>query len=98
MNIALANRVVFAEVEVTKVALLGDGDVLIGMDIISAGDFAVTSPGGHTQFTFRVPSQANINFVSEDRCGRVKAFIGQVGIAAAIGLVIAIAAQQLLAP
>jgi len=97
VNIALPNGMVFPEISVTKSEDLGDYDVLIGMDIINAGDFAVTNPGGHTQFTFRVPSQANINFVAEDRWGRTKGFIGQVGVAAAVGIAIAIAVQRLLA-
>ena len=41
--------------------------MLIGMDIISKGDFAITHPGGHTKFSFRVPSQADIDFAVEDR-------------------------------
>ena len=44
-----------------------ESDVLIGMDIISRGDFAITHPGGRTKFSFRVPSQADIDFVEEDR-------------------------------
>ena len=42
-------------------------DVLIGMDIITQGDFAVTNLGGKTKFSFRIPSQASINFVTEDQ-------------------------------
>ena len=45
---------------------LGPGaDVLIGMDIINEGDFAVTNLNGRTKFSFRVPSQADIDFVRE---------------------------------
>ena len=40
------------------------GDVLIGMDVISNGDFAVTNYQGETQFTFRHPSQGHIDFTS----------------------------------
>lgn len=32
-------------------------DMLIGMDIISKGDFAVTHSDGKTTFTFRIPSR-----------------------------------------
>lgn len=37
------------------------------MDIINKGDFAITHPDGKTKFTFRYPSQADIDFVKEDR-------------------------------
>ena len=52
---------------VTKAKSIMGADVLIGMDIISKGDFAVTHPEGKTQFMFRVPTQADIDFVKEDR-------------------------------
>ena len=39
-----------------------DCDVLIGMDVITLGDLAVTNAGGQTVFTFRVPSQGGIDF------------------------------------
>lgn len=64
VNIYLPNDVAFAGVRVTK-GTLGGADILIGMDIISQGDFAVTSPQGKTKFSFRIPSQANIDFVTE---------------------------------
>ena len=47
--------------------VLRDADVLVGMDIINQGDFAVTNPGGRTKFSFRIPSIADIDFVAEDR-------------------------------
>ena len=46
-------------------------DVLIGMDIITQGDFAVTNRCGRTKFSFRFPSQADIDFVSEDNSRNV---------------------------
>jgi len=41
--------------------------VLIGMDIISQGDFAVSNFNGKTVFTFRTPSQKKTDYVSEAR-------------------------------
>lgn len=38
-------------------------DILIGMDIISKGDFAVSNYNGVTSFSFRVPSLTKIDFV-----------------------------------
>lgn len=42
-----------------------DADILIGMDIITLGDFAVTNYEGVTKLSFRVPSQRHIDFVEE---------------------------------
>ena len=41
-------------------------DVLIGMDIISLGDFGITHPQSDTKFSFRIPSLADIDFARED--------------------------------
>lgn len=40
-------------------------DVLIGMDIISMGDFAVSNYDGRTQFSFRIPSQEHVEYKRE---------------------------------
>ena len=64
VNIYLPNQVAIPALRVIKLAPKS-GDVLIGMDIISSGDFALTHPGRKTKFSFRVPSQANIDFVAE---------------------------------
>ena len=37
-------------------------DILIGMDIINRGDFAVSNFNDKTQFTFRMPSVEDIDF------------------------------------
>lgn len=47
--------------------ITGDGDVLIGMDIISNGDFAVTNKDNKTVFTFRIPSIVYIDFVKDSK-------------------------------
>ena len=60
--ILLPNDVVFPSVRVSKGAI-HDADVLIGMDIISRGDFAVTNRDGKTVFSFRMPSIQCIDFV-----------------------------------
>lgn len=44
-----------------------DGDVLIGMDIITLGDFAVSTYEGRTAFTFRMPSQGRIDFLPPEQ-------------------------------
>ena len=71
VNIALPNRVIVPSVRVTEVQLIPDDNVsddkqpqlLIGMDIIGLGDFAVTNANGKTAFSFRIPSVEEIDFV-----------------------------------
>ena len=65
VNIYLPNLVVVTDLRVARVELR-NADVLIGMDIINLGDFAVTNRGSRTKFSFRMPSQADIDFVAED--------------------------------
>jgi len=62
-----------------------DYKVVLGMDIISKGDFSITQSGGKTCMTFRMPSIATIDYVAESekltfvgakrnepcRCGKV---------------------------
>ena len=64
VNIYLPNHVAFAGVRVT-LGVLSDADMLIGMNIITRGDFAVTNKGGVTKFSFRVPSEVHLDFVKE---------------------------------
>ena len=40
-------------------------DMLIGMDVMNLGDFAVTNKDGRTVFSFRIPSCRCIDFVKE---------------------------------
>lgn len=41
-------------------------DVLIGMDVITIGDFAICNHGGRTSFSFRIPSVGTIDFTMPD--------------------------------
>jgi hypothetical protein len=61
VNIRLPNSVAFPNVRVTE-GDLGGYEVLIGMDIIAQGDFAITNKEGKTVFSFRFPSLAVIDF------------------------------------
>ncbi|MCY4384135.1 MAG: retropepsin-like aspartic protease [Nitrospinae bacterium] len=64
INIRLLNDVEFGNLRVIgNERLSGGADVLIGMDIIGAGDFAVSNYQGRTTFTFRCPSQERIDFL-----------------------------------
>ena len=64
VNLMLPQKVGFANLRVAR-ATITDGDVLIGMDIISKGDFAVTNNAGKTVFSFRIPSLERIDFVKQ---------------------------------
>lgn len=63
-NIGLPNGVAFPGVRVTKGKIVG-ADILIGMDIITIGDFAITNVGRKTVFSFRIPSIQTIDYVKE---------------------------------
>ncbi|OIQ04327.1 MAG: hypothetical protein AUK58_01000 [Candidatus Moranbacteria bacterium CG2_30_41_165] len=67
VNIYLPNKVALHHVRVTECEkLTGDGmGVLIGMDIIGTGDFAVTHVDEKTKMSFRIPSIRSIDFVKE---------------------------------
>ena len=42
---------------------IGEADILLGMDIITMGDFAITSEDGNTVVSFCFPSRKPIDFV-----------------------------------
>ena len=66
VNVALPNGVGFMHVSVIKGNLPSGGcDVLIGMDIITSGDFSITNKNGITIFSFRHPSMKHVDFVKE---------------------------------
>jgi len=58
----LPNNVGIPFLQVTESVLLGF-DMLIGMDIISQGDFSISCPGGETVFSFQLPSTHEVDYV-----------------------------------
>ncbi len=64
-SIFLPNKVVIPQLRMTKGVIPGEAEVLIGMDVISQGDFAVTNKDGKTTFSFRMPSIECIDFVKQ---------------------------------
>lgn len=66
VSISLPNKVIFPQVRVTNCVLTGF-EVLIGMDIINQGDFAITHNDGKTLFSFRLPSMEKIDFVDQKK-------------------------------
>lgn len=56
VDIMLPNtRVHFINVKVSEGKLLKDFDILIGMDIIQKGDFAISNGNGKTVFSYCIP-------------------------------------------
>jgi Aspartyl protease len=69
VNIILPNEIAFSNWRVTK-GLCGGADVIIGMDLISLGDFTITNRNGATVFSFRYPSEHTVDYVKEETIRR----------------------------
>lgn len=65
VNVGLPNGIIVPNVLVSCADLGSDIDVLIGMDIITLGDFSITNLNGHTVFSFRIPSVSEVDFIAE---------------------------------
>ena len=56
VNLYLPSGIAFYQVPVMKgTPPAGSWDLIIGMNVISAGDFSVKNTGSSTEFSFRVP-------------------------------------------
>lgn len=62
INIVLRNNVIIPQISVIEGTLGSNIDVLIGMDIICLGDFAISNKNNETTFSFRIPSVECIDF------------------------------------
>jgi hypothetical protein len=62
VSIWLPNKIVLPIIQVTGGAVIPGADILLGMDIISLCDFAITNFNRSTVLTFRLPSIADIDF------------------------------------
>lgn len=67
INILLPNNVGIPTLVVTEANLNGDFDILIGMDVISKGDFSISNFNGKTIFSFRIPSIQDTDFVEDSK-------------------------------
>jgi len=66
IDIFLTSELEIKNCPVYAVSFPGDADILIGMDIIGMGDFAVCNTGNVTSFSFVVPPFPDrINFVDK---------------------------------
>lgn len=61
INIYLPNGTKIVDVRVLE-GTPNSCDMLIGMDVINLGDFAVTNNNEHTMLSFRMPSMTDIDF------------------------------------
>jgi len=64
VNLLLPNNIGIPSLRVSEGILKGF-DVLIGMDIISLGDFAITHKNDGTVFSFQLPSTHEYDFVKQ---------------------------------
>lgn len=71
-DVILPNSVVVPDVEIFEANLSPQGiDALIGMDIITLGDFSISNYDGVTIFTFRTPSQKPTDYVQQINAQKV---------------------------
>ena len=71
INIGLPNGIGFPNVLANKAKTGPEADLLIGMDIIGWGDFAITNKNGQTMFSFRCPSVTQIDFVKDTQYTKI---------------------------
>lgn len=65
VNIVLPSGVGISNLRVTQGNITGGSDVLIGMDVLSRGDFVLSNFQGKTWFSFRIPSAGNIDLADQ---------------------------------
>ena len=72
VTLELPNHLIINDIEVSEGYMDANTDLLIGMDIITLGDFSVTNFDNKTTFTFRYPSCKTIDYVEEARNLKMK--------------------------
>lgn len=73
VDILLPNRVCIPNVKVSEGNLLDNIDILIGMDIIQLGDFAICNTGGKTLFSYCLPPHKNpVDLLEKSNCVNAK--------------------------
>lgn len=61
VNVILPNNLIIPGRWAT-LSIINGADMLIGMDVISLGDFAVSSKGNEVKFTFQIPSTHDTDY------------------------------------
>jgi uncharacterized protein YchJ len=68
VSVYLPNNVAVPNIRVTECPdITGNFGLIIGMNIISRGDFAFTNVGKNSVFSFRMPSEETVDYVSHRR-------------------------------
>ncbi len=74
VHIMLPNNMLLTFVRVIECEdILGESSLLIGMDIISLGDFSVTNVEGKTVMSYRYPSIKVVDYVEEAKEQNIEA-------------------------
>lgn len=78
VSLWLPNHVIIPHMRVTLAQLESQGiDILIGMDVIGEGDFAVNCYNGKTSFSYRYPSIEQIDYSKPSQYIRVSPKVGR---------------------
>lgn len=65
MHIILNKEIIIQDISVIDSEIGSQNiDILMGMDIITLGDFGISNFDGKTQFSFRLPSQEHVDYRS----------------------------------
>ena len=67
VNLGLPNHVQIIGASVAECDDCDHFGAIIGMDIITTGDFAITNKGGRTCMSFRMPSIQTVDYVDDWR-------------------------------
>ena len=78
IGIVLPNQMLIQNVEVTECNLDEKLDMLIGMNVILAGDFSVTNVNNTTTFSFRMPSCEEIDYVKDSNDNIINSLNNQI--------------------
>ncbi len=62
VDVTLPNNVTIKSLRVTEIPAINGANALIGMDIMSLGDMALTHKNNKTIFTFKIPASEEIDF------------------------------------
>ena len=65
VNFGLPHGVMVAGILAAALPAAPDFGAIVGMDVICGGDFSLTNLGGKTTMSFRTPSCATVNYVTE---------------------------------
>lgn len=65
IDVELPNDVIIKGVTASEFTAVEGADLLIGMDIITSGDFSISNYKGKTTFSFRSPSFAETDYVRQ---------------------------------